>query len=194
MALRRTAYLQHIRRHYVQNWGLMPAEQRWLHGPVSELPDGFHVLVFAPTASRRLWTYATCGMSLEADDAPLEVHLFAIAEDEAHVELLTMVAHFHRTCATLGIGHRVKFGRPWTPGSGCNRGYLSLPYLDGPNLEWLRGPSVQTRNLWIIPITADESAYVDAHGTKALEDLFEESNFNYANPHRPSVVPTGSPN
>lgn len=183
----RESYLKHIVSHYFGNWGGNPIFKQWGEGPISQL-DGFQVLEFAPSARRALWGYATCGMSDEKDENPIEVHLFASAKDEGNVELLTMLAYFHRTAAWLDLGHRVKFGRPWVPGSLCDRAYLSLPYLDGPNLEWLCLDSKHTRNLWLIPITAPESQYVDTHGLDALEELFESANFNYANPHRASLV------
>ncbi len=114
--------------------------------------------------------------------------------DEGNVELLTMLAYFHRTNARLGLGHRVQIGRPWSRGSQCDRGYLSLPYLDGSILEWLCCSSIHIRHLWFVPITPDESAYMDEHGIEALETLFEESAFNYADPGRPSLVQSGPPN
>lgn len=54
-----------------------------------------------------------------------------------------MTAHFHRTGSALGLGHTVNFGRPWLPGSSCTHGLVSLPYLFGPELEWLQQPSTR---------------------------------------------------
>jgi hypothetical protein len=186
--MNREAYLERIASHYRDNWNVADVKRLFRKGPYWELPQGFHVLEFSPTDRHDFWIYATCGMSLDSDDAPLEVHVFSQSPDEENVELLTTLAHFHRTAARLDIGHHVKIGRPWTPGSQCDRGYLSLPYLDGPNLEWLRGSPIDVRNLWFVPITPDESVYMHSHGIEALEALFEESNFNYADPGRPSVI------
>lgn len=60
---------------------------------------------------------------------------------------------------TLGLGHTVNFGDPWYIGSKCEYGLISLLYLDGPNLEWLRADSKDVRFLWLISITKDEVQY-----------------------------------
>jgi hypothetical protein len=101
------------------------------------------------------------------------------------IELLTVVAHFHRTGERLGMGHTVNFGRTWLPCATCTHGLLSLPYLDGPRLEWLQKPRV--RFLWLIPLTADEVAFKKANGLNALEEKLEASGFDYLDPQRASV-------
>jgi hypothetical protein len=63
---------------------------------------------------------------------------------------------------------------------------LSPPYLDGQNLEWLEEPHV--RFLWLIPVTEAEVAFKKAHGMEALEERFEEAQFNYLDPFRASVI------
>lgn len=154
---------------------------------LAEFPPGFRILAFPPRADRGMWTYATCGMSTELDPQPLEIHLFSPVEAAELVELLCMVANYHRTGAALGHRHIVNFGRPWLPDSLCTRGLLSLPYLDGPKLEWLDGDP-QIRFLWLIPITDAERQFANANGLGALEDRFEAAQFDYLDPARPSVV------
>lgn len=116
--------------------------------------------------------------------------MFSPIESELHVELLTVVAHYHLTGARLGLGHTVNFGRSWLPGSECSYGMLSLPYLDGPVLEYLRVPGIQQRIrfFWLIPITQREREYKKRNGMEALEEKFEESKFDYLDPARCSVV------
>jgi hypothetical protein len=80
----------------------------------------------------------------------------------------------------------VNFGEPVLPGSLCTQGLISLPYLDGPSLEWLAEPRV--RFLWLIPITGREVAFKKKFGTEALEEQFEKRQFDLLNPHRDSVV------
>lgn len=118
----------------------------------------------------------------------LELHLFAPPQGEVAclTEILTATAHYHRTGSRLGLEHSVNFGQPWLPGSKCTFGLISLPYLDGPDLERLEKPSV--RFLWLIPVTENEVAYKKKHGMEALEELFERAQFNYLDPLRPSVV------
>jgi hypothetical protein len=128
-------------------------------------------------------------MSQPEDAERLELHLVTWekkAIEHGLVELLTVVAHYHRTGRALGLGHTVNFGRPWLPGSRCTHGLISLPYLDGPNLEWLAEPRIQF--LWLIPVTEAEVRYKRQHGLEALEQRFEESQFNYLDPVRASVA------
>jgi hypothetical protein len=129
-------------------------------------------------------------MSQPNDSSPIEIHLFSEIQDGSLVELLTVIAHYHRTGKRLGLAHSVNFGRPWLPGSECSFGILSLPYLDGPNLELLKihGASKPVRCLWLVPVTSAEVEYARLHGMEALEQKLEASGFNYLAPRRASVV------
>jgi len=64
----------------------------------------------------------------------------------------------------------------------------SLPYLDGPQLEWLGHLGQGTRFLWLIPITASEVAFKKKHGLEALESRFEQLDLKYLDPHRDSLA------
>lgn len=124
------------------------------------------------------------------DNYQLELHLFSPKQYLPHVELLTAIGDYHNTGARLGLAHTVNFGRPWMPGSKCTYGVISLPYLDGTELEYYRctGNGMVIRCLWLIPITEQERDYKRANGLEALEQLFESKRFNYSDPMRPSVV------
>jgi Suppressor of fused protein (SUFU) len=176
--------------HYVACWDGEPVVKRWKRGPFWELPAAFCVLEFPPGRVRQMWTYATCAMSLPTDDARLELHLFSPVQNEGLVELLTVVAHYHRTGASLGLGHTVNFGRPWLPQSACDHGLISLPYLDGPRLEEFHsqagGGLVEC--LWLVPITRAERQFNIDHGLEALERRLEAAKFNYLDPLRASVL------
>src|SRR5262249_32983773 len=121
----------------------------------------------------------------------LELHLHAPNSQEAHVELLTVAAHYHLTEERLGLQHTVAFGRPWYAGSRCAYGLLSLPYLFGPRLEWLGEParSGSTRFLWLVPITGSERSFIiEQDSAEELEALFEATAFNYLDPYRSAVI------
>ncbi len=181
------SYAQAIEAHYAQNWSPVVESIRLGRGPIKELPSDFRVLIVP--RSTEVLTFATQCMSLPEDPEGLELHLFTrdgTENKEGLVELLTAIAHYHRTEKTLGLGHTVNFGRPWLPGSECTYGLISLPYLDGPKLEWLEKPLV--RFLWLIPITGRERAYLKVHGLEALEEQFEAKRFDYLDPLRASVV------
>jgi hypothetical protein len=174
--------------HYQAVWGPAQSEIRWLSGSMKDLDDRFSVLVFAPSNRRSLWTYATHRMSEpSSEEVALELHLLSPVETLAHVELLTAIAHYHRTGRALDLGHTVNFGRPWLPSSKCEFGLISLPYLDGPKIERLEALKA-ARCYWLIPITASEREYKKQKGLNALEELFQKGNVDYSNPKRSSVV------
>lgn len=183
-------YCNEMQLHYEHQWSNTARRCTWQEGPIDQLPQGFCVLEFRPVQSRNMWTYATCCMSQPNDDNPIEVHLFSEAQADSHVELLTAIAHYNRTGNRLGLGHTVNFGRPWLPDSACDFGLLSLPYIDGPDLEVFNpsGTSNIVRCLWVVPITSAELSYAKRFGVDALEIEFEASHFNYLDPRRQSVV------
>jgi len=182
------SYAKALVEHYETVWANTGTPVQWERGPRGDLPPEFAILELPPTSDRTMWTYATVCMSQLADERLIELHLFAPQSSPDHVELLTAIAHYHRTEARLDLGHTVNFGREWIPGSLCDRGLVSLPYLDGPDLEILDLGEQIARCLWLIPITKWEVDYKKAHGLEALEAEFQKKQFNYLDPYRESVV------
>jgi hypothetical protein len=134
----RSEYAAAIEAHYARTWAAPSRRLRFAEGPVHELPSEFAVL--AIPVSEHTMAYATRCMSSPDDDERLELHVLTYSSPEPDVdliELMTVVAHFHRTGARLGLGHSVDIGRPWLPGSTCTHGVISLPYLFCPKLERL---------------------------------------------------------
>jgi hypothetical protein len=177
-----------IKEHYSQKWNVQPEVCLFQRGPVHELPPEFRVLAFPPHNERSMWTYATCGMSLPDDPKPIELHMFSKVRSESLVELLFVTAHFHRTSARLDLGHTVNFGRPWLTSSPCTFGLVSLPYLDGPDIENFECRDGTGKCYWLIPITKAELELKKVEGVEALETRFDASRFDYAEPMRASVV------
>lgn len=177
-----------IREHYATHWGRATAALS-RRGRMREVDPEFVIEVRAPSERHAFWIYATVGMSRDRERGPIEAHLFSrVKADEAAVFVLSMLAYFHLTGEALGLEHTVDFGQPWLPGSRLDHGYLSLPYLDGPNLEWQRDPVGDVQHLWLIPITRAERALKREHGAEALEQLFESKSLAYDDPFRASVV------
>jgi hypothetical protein len=179
-------YAEAIQQHYARVWS-EPFDACTLQGGgVHQLPPDFQILVIR--RSKEMLAYATRCMSQPEDAERLELHIFTRPSDHSRsdvVEILTAVAHYHRTGRRLGLGHTVNFGKPWQPGSRCTRGLISLPYLDGPPLEWLSEPKI--RFLWLVPLTESEVDFIKAHGVEELEEKLEQAGFNYLDPSRPSV-------
>jgi hypothetical protein len=121
----------------------------------------------------------------------MELHMISPSEYCGHIELLTVVAHYHRTGHPLGdAGSTVNFGRGWMPGSDLSHGLISRPYLDGPTLECLTDKvgNLLAKCHWLLPITKSEREFKRRHGLEKLEVLFDRCGLQYANPNRASVV------
>jgi hypothetical protein len=177
--------------HYHRAWGEHAYEAWWRRGPAEELPASFRVLVFEPTPERQLWVYATCGMSEAPGDSAIELHLFSPVEYACHIELLTVVAHYHRTGHRVdAVGSTVNFGREWMPGSNLTYGLISRPYQNGPSLENLsdKDGNALVSCHWLLPITKSEREYKKQFGLEKLEALFNRHGLQYADAKRASVV------
>lgn len=182
------SYCSGIQKHYSVVWNGEGELMDWKGGQRADLPTEFRVCRFAPNAEEQTWKYATVCMSQPEDEERLELHLLSPVVWAAHTELLFAIAHYHRTGRRLGLGHTVNFGRPWLPGSSCDHGLISLPYLDGPALELLQLAKGTVRFLWLIPVTKYEVEFRKKYGLEALEAKFEEVHFDYLAAGRQSVV------
>lgn len=178
-----------VQQHYERVWGRSGRPRYFYKGPIQKLNPDFCILEFEPTPDREMWTYATCCMSHTDYDDQLELHLFSYERDESLIELLTVVASFHYQGGNkLGLHHTVNFGRPWREGSACDHGYISLSYLDGPDLQNAEIEGHPVQFYWLIPVTKQEVEFKTVNGIDRLEDRFEETGFNYLDPYRESVV------
>lgn len=183
------SYQDQIINHYESVWNNTAKVYLWDKGPIEKLPHDFRILEFAPNRDRKMWSYSTCCMSREEDVNPIELHLFSSIKDESQIELLTTVSYYHRNTSRLGLAHTINFGRPWQKQSDCSYGFISLPYLDGPDLEDMvteRGKLIKF--YWLIPVTEKEVEFKNKKGVEALENKFEENVFDYINPKRKSTV------
>jgi hypothetical protein len=127
-------------------------------------------------------------MSIPEEERGLELHMFAHERNDGLAELLTVMAHYHRTGTLLKVGDTVNFGRPWWDGSIAQHGLISLPYLDGPLLEWLPIGDRRIQFLWVIPVTEKEIQYKKQYGLENLEQALERKRVDYLDPKRTSVV------
>lgn len=179
-----------VRCHYERVWGTSTELPPLTEGPIDDLGPTFRVLEFRPRKRRRVWTYASCGLLSPLANHQIELHILSKRRNKGLAELLTAVGYYHVTTAELGLGHLVNFGQPWQKGASCSRGLISLPYLDGPALEgcYDEDERLIALCLWLIPIHDIERDFALAEGIDALEDAFERTNFDYADPKRPPVV------
>lgn len=154
-------------------------------GPYEKLPNSFRILEFPPDKERNMWTYATCCMSQPEDATKIELHIFSSIQDHTLLEILASIAYYHRRSSTLGLHHTVNFGRSWQHTSKCDHGFISLPYIDGADMENLG----TARFYWLIPVTQEEVNLKIQYGVEALEERMEaNSGFNYLDPLRKSLV------
>lgn len=173
--------------HYESVWGMRGRRLEFPRSSMSKLPIDFCILEFSPQPTRNMWTYATCGMSL-GGSKKIELHLFSNTKLTDIGEILAACADYHLNGAPLWVGDSVNFGRPWANSSICDFGLISLPYLDGPDLEKMKAASGEDVSFfWLIPITKAEVEYKKKYGLDSLETLFEDRNFQYNDPLRESV-------
>jgi len=174
--------------HYVANWGSEPKIYLWGKGPIQKLYYQFRVLEFPPATNTDMWKYATVFMSGDENGYPIELFVFSSKQDHSLVELLFAVGYYHQNTHKLSLNDSVNFGRGWQGASVCNYGFISLPYIGGPDLETLKIEGEEIKFYWLIPVTEQEVEYRKSHGTDALEDMFEEKGLDYINPGRASLI------
>jgi len=179
-------YEAELSSHYAANFGTRGTGHVLTRGP--GLPQRCLVLEHPPTEKTFCWVYASCGMTTFTESSQLELFLLSPCQTQIHVELLTVIAHYHQTGEHLGLGHSINFGRPWLPESICSFGLISLPYTFGPPLERARIADRDVRVLWLIPITKEERDFKVKSGLEVLEQIFEKKQFKYLDPARPSVI------
>jgi hypothetical protein len=177
---RRMTRAAEIEAHYARNWGSSGVRCFFNRGPAPELPTDFAVFKYAPRDNRKMWTFATRCMAQAGDRDPVELHCFSATDAAPFVEMLYAIAHFHRTGGALGLGHTVNIGRGWWEGSPLEYGLISLPYLDGPALEYMEGGS--PRFLWLVPLWRREVEFKRAMGLEALEVALERNRFGHLSP------------
>jgi hypothetical protein len=157
--------------------------------PLSKLAREFFVLMIPPNKVRSFFIFCTIGMSCDRlDENLIELFVYSREPSDSINELLTFCASFHRTGNAIGLNHTVNIGKPWIGDSECDHGFISLPYLDGEALEQFHFGDRVIHNYWYIPITKRERDFKVSNGAEKLEVAFEETQFDYLDPGRQSVV------
>jgi hypothetical protein len=177
---------EHVRRSFP---GQVVESLAWDHGPVVKTNPHFHVLRAAPNADHSLWTYVSIGgwNSGGEGESGMEFILATPEQTERAVELLAMTVYYNRN-GRLGLGHTSPIGEPWLSGSQCDHFLVSVPYPFRPSIETAHIGDRHVAFVWLLPITESECDFKVRHGLEALESRFDEAAFEYADPHRPSVV------
>ena len=182
-------YQKEILDHYEHQWKQIPKIYLWDKGPLEKMHHDFRVLEFSPSLKRNMWTYATCCMSQEEESNPIELHIFSLKRDQTIIELLTSLSYYYKNTLKFDLWHTINFGRPWQNESVCDYGLVSLPYLDGPELENLKFNKTNLAKFyWLIPVTKSEVEYKNEYGIEALEMKFDQIGLDYVNPNRESII------
>jgi hypothetical protein len=181
--------LELLKLHLEAQWGKSSGQQLRISDPHNKMPSEFRVVKFPPSEVHDFWVYSTLGMSIDMTENLLELHIFSAKQaDDAPVELLTIIASFHRNDTHLNLHHSITIGRPWQDNSLCDHAFISLPYLDGDGLELFSFGKNHLHNLWLLPITEQERDFKMLYGPDALEEKFEECKLNYLDANRKSCV------
>ncbi|MFF3015657.1 suppressor of fused domain protein [Streptomyces sp. NPDC057939] len=155
-----------------------------------EVPPDLRVLVVGPGPRGDGWAYVTagCWAATEKDGHGLEFVMTAQVRDQRFIDLMAMIAHYHRGGHRLDLEHSLPIGEPWVPGSTCDHLLISLPHLHGPDLEHCPLPGGHARILWTLPVTAAEIEFRRRQGHEALEQLFDDAEIVPTDPFRTSAV------
>jgi hypothetical protein len=175
-----------LRQHYEAFFDREGEELTAQSSPFSHRMGAFRVLEVAPNDISPLWTYATIGAF--ALRTPAVEFALAVGERSARaVELLTIAAAHHQTRG-LGPGDRLPLGEPWLDGATCDAFLVSDKHPLGTTFERARAGAAAVRVLWLLPITPAERRYAAEHGTRELEQRFDDTPIEYWRRDRPSVV------
>ena len=166
-------------------------EFTWGVGPIGRSLPHFRVMRLEPPPGGGPWVYASLGaweVSVSGD--PREFFILAPREDPIHVETLAMLANYHAdaTKPAVDLHHTLDLGRGWVDGSPLTHVLVSLPYTEGPRLEWCEVNGRRVRFLWLLPIWEEEARLARAEGWEALEGRLETSGIDPLDAHRRSVV------
>jgi hypothetical protein len=169
-------YIETLRQHYETYFGKTGKQLKLDYGPTEKLHADFHILELTPNDRHSTFCYCTVGMSVDrVDENLIELVLYSPRPDNSIIELLTFCASYHRNKLPLNIHHTVNIGQPWLDSSKCAHGFISLPYLDGEQLELFNFDRHTIHCYWFIPITEKEPNYKIENGCEALERLFEKN-------------------
>ncbi len=161
-------------------------------------PDGGMVeniaeleLVRVRGRERSPFVYVSAGAAAEPMEEGFGVEFFLLARDDSPdaQRLLAMVAHLHADPRyPLSLGQVLEIGHPWLPGASCDHLLVMLPGPFGDDFEWLSTTERTVRFVWLLPITADEAAFVRASGFGALQEKLGVAGVDPVDPARGSVV------
>lgn len=181
---RQTAILNHLQAYWPGN---TLEVFRWEQGPITKLLNSFRVCRIRPAMETEAWIYVSLNASevVGPSDEKNEFMIMSPVEDMIHVETLAALA-FYGATYSLHLGKVIDIGREWFPESKMHHFLVSLPYVQGPKLEFVNGLNV--RILWLLPITEREASFVAEYGVEALESKFDEHEINVLDPNRDSVL------
>lgn len=184
------SYTEKLLQHYTRYFHTK-GKRLELKDPVpGKLHPDFYVLEIPPgKIHSNIYVYCTVGMSCDRKDEHLiELFVYSPIPAKAVAEMLTWCASYHRNKLPLNLHHTVNIGQPWLGDSLCDHGFISLPYLEGLELEIFTPDDRKVHCYWFIPITEKERNYKIENGCEALEQLFEDHRFNYLNPGRACML------
>ncbi|WP_190093758.1 suppressor of fused domain protein [Streptomyces melanogenes] len=158
---------------------------------MEETLPGFRVRRIETRDPSEPWIYLSMGAST-VQGWPHEFALLPPIADERHVETLAMVADWVAAGRDGSVGTVLAIGKPWVPGSAADHLLMTPLYAFPEEVELVRDGPNEISILWLVPIHANEAAYVRRRGMERLEERFEQYGVNLVDPRRPSVLGTSA--
>jgi len=186
--------IEEVRAHLARFWPERRAEAfAWTLGSFHEEHPEFRVFELPPEDDEGTWLYVSAGATplRTFDGVGHEYAIRAPEQERLMVELLATIASYSMREDHDGFhkGHTVPIGEPWIEGATADHLYFSAPWFAPPEFETLAvddGPDAHF--LWLVPITAAESAWRHEHDQEAFEQLLEREGVVPEDPARRPVV------
>ena len=88
-------------------------------------------------------------------------------------------------------GDVVRLGSGLVDGSALNAVYVTMPVYLPDEFATFHGPTDDVVVAWLVPISADERAFVNQHGWSRFEDVLVEQDPDLVDVNRPSCIRRG---
>ncbi|MEV7395447.1 suppressor of fused domain protein [Streptomyces sp. NPDC091215] len=182
--MRQAALDRHLRSIWSKN---VHTDARWESGPIELTIPGLRVRCVEPSEPSEPWIYVSLGASAAGEG----FHEFALLSPFSfprHVETVTMVADWQAAGRNADVGALLRIGWPWIQGSESDQLLVSDFYAYPPEFGTFQDGGKEISILWLVPVHANEAAYVRRRSQEALEDRFERNDVNLLDPRRGSVL------
>ena len=178
-------YYISLRKHYEKYLGKCEAEIKYMKGKYQNLPEKFHLEIYSKDENTKIMITSGLGLKEETENIEFFIYYSTKKYSELQIaEIMYIVSYYHYCEEKLFVNHIVNLGKPIVDNSKLSRGYLSWPYIEKKEFHLFSNIKI----MWFLPISESEYFFIKRNGINELEELFEETSFNYIDLTREPVV------